>query len=191
MDVCPTQAFPAPQVLDARRCISYLTIEYKGSIDPQLRPLMGNRIFGCDDCQLICPWNRFASHSGETDFKPRHGLDDIDLAELFSWDEAQFLQKTEGSAIRRTGYEGWLRNLAIALGNSNGGSRITAALQARRSYPSPLVQEHVEWALARLQQRGTAVSPNNSTDDAQAASPPPAGPAYPILTHPRSRKLPD
>jgi epoxyqueuosine reductase len=177
LDVCPTQAFPAPHVLDARRCISYLTIEYRGSIDPQLRPLMGNRIFGCDDCQLICPWNRFASHSQETDFKPRHQLDDIDLVELFGWDEAQFLQKTEGSAIRRTGYEGWLRNLAIALGNSHGGPRVLAALQARLSYPSALVQEHVSWALNRLQQGPESVAGDH--------------PAHPILDHPRARKLPE
>ncbi len=177
MDVCPTQAFPAPHVLDARRCISYLTIEYKGSIDPQLRPLMGNRIFGCDDCQLICPWNRFARHSDETDFKPRHQLDDIELVELFAWDEAQFLQKTEGSAIRRTGYEGWLRNLAIALGNSCGGPRVLDALHARQTHPSELVREHVEWALTRLQQA-------TGTPTAVAVT-------HPILQHPRARKLPD
>lgn len=186
MDVCPTQAFPAPHVLDARRCISYLTIEYKGSIDPELRPLMGNRIFGCDDCQLICPWNRFASHSPETDFKPRHQLDDIELTELIGWDEAQFLRKTEGSAIRRTGYEGWLRNLAIALGNSNGGAQVIEALQARLAYPSPLVQEHVQWALAQLQLRADT----DTKDEAQGTRLQ-VHPAHPILDHPRARKLAD
>jgi epoxyqueuosine reductase len=186
MDVCPTQAFPAPHVLDARRCISYLTIEYKGSIAPELRPLMGNRIFGCDDCQLICPWNRFASHSPETDFKPRHQLDDIELTELIGWDEAQFLRKTEGSAIRRTGYEGWLRNLAIALGNSNGGAQVIEALQARLAYPSPLVQEHVQWALAQLQLRADT----DTKDEAQGTRLQ-VHPAHPILDHPRARKLAD
>ncbi|RAU17190.1 tRNA epoxyqueuosine(34) reductase QueG [Nitrincola tibetensis] len=160
LDICPTRAFPKPYVLDARRCISYLTIEYKGSIPIELRPLMGNRIFGCDDCQLVCPWNRFAKHSQETDFKPRHGLDDIELIELFEWDEATFLKRTEGSAIRRTGFEGWQRNIAIALGNSRGGPRILKALQERHPMASPLVQEHIEWALNELVSKTSKPEPS-------------------------------
>lgn len=151
LDICPTRAFPAPHVLDARRCISYLTIEYKGSIPLELRPLMGNRVFGCDDCQLVCPWNRFAKATAEPDFMPRHGLDNASLAELFLWGEEEFLQKTEGSAIRRAGYEGWLRNLAVGLGNAPATIPVLEALQARRLHPSALVREHVEWA---LQQHG-------------------------------------
>ena len=151
LDICPTRAFPAPHVLDARRCISYLTIEYKGSIPLELRPLMGNRVFGCDDCQLVCPWNRFAKATAEPDFMPRHGLDNASLAELFLWGEEEFLQKTEGSAIRRAGYEGWLRNLAVGLGNAPATIPVLEALQARRLHPNALVREHVEWA---LQQHG-------------------------------------
>lgn len=152
LDVCPTQAFPTPYTLDARRCISYLTIEFKGSIPLELRPLMGNRIFGCDDCQLICPWNRFAKHTEESDFKPRHQLDDVDLLTLFSWNEVTFLDKTQGSAIRRTGFIGWQRNIAVALGNSKGGQDIEAALEAsiNHSTTDPLVKEHALWALNRL-----------------------------------------
>lgn len=172
IDICPTQAFPEPGVLDARRCISYLTIEYRGSIPLELRPLMGNRIFGCDDCQLICPWNRFAKRSDEPDFQPRHRLDQADLLELFQWDEATFLKRTEGSAIRRTGYEGWQRNLAVALGNSGAGEAVMDALRQRRETSSTLVQEHIDWALARL---------------SQAAGPSP----LPILTHPGARRLPE
>lgn len=139
LDICPTQAFPRPGVLDARRCISYLTIEYAGSIPLELRPLMGNRIFGCDDCQLICPWNRFARYTDEADFKPRHALDDSDLLTLFAWDEETFLRNTEGSAIRRTGYRGWQRNLAVALGNSRGGTG--------RSRPcGPAVTAQMPWS---------------------------------------------
>ena len=149
LDVCPTDAFPAPFQLDARRCISYLTIEHKGSIDEALRPLMGNRVFGCDDCQLVCPWNKFARATGEDDFKARHGLDAADLADLFLWDEATFFARTAGSPIRRVGYERWLRNLAIGLGNAPTGRRVTAALQARRHHRSALVREHVHWALRR------------------------------------------
>lgn len=149
MDVCPTQAIVAPYQIDARRCISYLTIEYKGSIDPVLRPLMGNRIYGCDDCQLFCPWNKFAKHTKETDFKPRHGLKEADLITLFSWDENTFLQKTEGSAIRRAGYQNWLRNIAIALGNASTSPLIIQALQAKRNHPNEIVREHVVWALAQ------------------------------------------
>ena len=147
LEICPTQAFTGPFELDARRCISYLTIEHKGSIDPELRPMMGNRIFGCDDCQLVCPWNKFAQHTDEGDFSPRHNLDNADLVDLFLWDEATWLARTEGSAIRRIGYERWLRNLAIALGNAPRSERIIAALQARRRISSDLVVEHVNWAL--------------------------------------------
>ncbi len=149
LDICPTQAFVEAGVLDARRCISYLTIELKGSIPKELRPLMGNRVFGCDDCQLICPWNRFARFTQEPDFAPRHGLDSAQLAELFLWSEEEFLKRTEGSAIRRTGYEGWLRNLAVGLGNAPTSEAVVSALQQRADYPSALVREHVAWALAQ------------------------------------------
>ena len=149
LDICPTDAFTGPFELDARRCISYLTIEHSGSIDEELRPLMGNRIFGCDDCQLCCPWNKFARHTAEQDFQPRHGLDDIALAELMLWDEATYLRNTEGSALRRIGYERWLRNLAIALGNAATSSPVLEALRKRRGHASPMVREHVEWALAQ------------------------------------------
>ena len=147
LDICPTQAFVGPHVLDARRCISYLTIELKGSIPEELRPLMGNRVFGCDDCQLICPWNRFAHITEESDFVPRHGLDSAELARLFLWEEAEFLRNTEGSAIRRTGYEGWLRNLAVGLGNAPTSEAVVEALRQRQAHPSELIREHVAWAL--------------------------------------------
>ena len=147
MDVCPTQAIVAPYEVDARRCISYLTIEYKGAIPVELRKPMGNRVFGCDDCQLFCPWNKFAQPTREQDFKPRHGLDDAKLVELFNWTEKEFLQRTEGSALRRTGYACWLRNLAVGLGNAPTSPAIIAALQARSNHPSVLVREHVTWAL--------------------------------------------
>lgn len=150
LDICPTQAFPEPYVLDARRCISYLTIEHPGSIPEPLRAKMGNRIFGCDDCQLVCPWNRFAQHSSESDFHPRHQLDDIDLLTLWEWDEPTFLKRTEGSAIRRTGYQGWQRNLAVALGNSRGGQQVVEALRKRLDTCSELVREHIHWALDQL-----------------------------------------
>lgn len=153
LDVCPTNAFIGPFELDARRCISYLTIEHHGSIDPALRPLMGNRVFGCDDCQLCCPWNKFAQPTGEQDFQPRHNLQDSQLAELMLWDEATFEQNTLGSAIRRIGYERWLRNLAIALGNAPRSAAVMAALQQRKDHASPLVREHVEWALLQQQER--------------------------------------
>lgn len=149
LDLCPTNAFRGPHVLDARRCISYLTIELKGSIPEELRPLMGNRVFGCDDCQLVCPWNRFSKPGQEDDFQPRHGLDNSTLASLFLWDEATFLKRTEGSAIRRTGYESWLRNLAVGLGNAPTTVPVLEALRARQEHPSALVREHVRWALAR------------------------------------------
>ena len=149
LDICPTSAFVTANQLDATRCISYLTIESKKPIPAELRPLMGNRIFGCDDCQLVCPWNKFTSPTTEPDFSPRHSLDDSQLVELFRWSEQQFLTNTEGSAIRRAGYEGWLRNLAVALGNAESNSVVVAALVEKRNHESALVREHVEWALQR------------------------------------------
>ncbi|MFN3702646.1 tRNA epoxyqueuosine(34) reductase QueG [Thermomonas sp.] len=149
IDICPTRAITAPYRLDARRCISYLTIEHDGSIDEALRPLIGNRIFGCDDCQLVCPWNKFARRTDEPDFRARNGLDRATLAELFAWDEDEFLRRTEGSAIRRSGHERWLRNIAVALGNAPTTPEVLAALASRRDHPSPMVREHVAWALAR------------------------------------------
>jgi epoxyqueuosine reductase len=134
-------------VLDARRCISYLTIEHKGSIPVELRPLMGNRIYGCDDCQLVCPWNREAPHAALPDFNPRHGLDAASLVELFSWNEDTFLKRMEGSAIRRIGHERWLRNIAVALGNASATPEVRKALETRSHHPSELVREHVNWAL--------------------------------------------
>jgi epoxyqueuosine reductase len=147
--VCPTQAIVAPYQLDARRCISYLTIELKGSIPEALRPLIGNRVYGCDDCQLVCPWNRFAQVSKEADFAVRNGLDDASLVELFAWDEAKFAARLAGSAILRIGHERWLRNLAVGLGNARTSPETIAALRARADHPSALVREHVAWALAR------------------------------------------
>jgi epoxyqueuosine reductase len=149
IDVCPTRAIVAPYELDARRCISYLTIELRGSIPVEFREAIGNRIYGCDDCQLFCPWNKFAQPTTEKDFAPRHGLDDIELTELFGWSEAKWLERTAGSAIRRIGYECWLRNIAIALGNARSTPEIIQALQSRLDYDSELVVEHVRWALAR------------------------------------------
>jgi len=149
LDVCPTQAIVAPYELDARRCISYLTIELRGAIPEELRPLIGNRIYGCDDCQLVCPWNRFARATNEPDFAPRHGLDAPALLELFSWTEEEFLKYTEGSAIRRIGHECWLRNVAVALGNAPTSDAVVRALQARLDHDSELVREHVGWALGR------------------------------------------
>jgi epoxyqueuosine reductase len=144
---CPTGAIVGPQQLDARRCISYLTIELHGAIPTELRRMMGNRIYGCDDCQLVCPWNKFARAAAHPDFKTRHRLDASRLAELFSWSEAQFLERTEGSPIRRIGYERWLRNIAVALGNAPATAENVAALAARADDPSALVREHVAWAL--------------------------------------------
>jgi epoxyqueuosine reductase len=152
IDICPTQAIVAPYQLDARRCISYLTIELRESIPIELRPLMGNRIYGCDDCQLVCPWNRFAKTTAEKDFHPRHNLDSAQLIDLFNWTEAEFLKKTEGSAIRRIGYECWLRNIAVALGNASTEENIVSALQNKLHYPSELVREHVQWALEQHNQ---------------------------------------
>ncbi len=150
---CPTGAITAPYQLDARRCISYLTIELHGAIPVELRRLLGNRIYGCDDCQLVCPWNKFARAAAHPDFKVRHTLDNSRLAELFGWTEEEFLQRTEGSAIRRIGYERWLRNIAVALGNAPATQTNLAALDARREDPSALVREHVEWALAEQARR--------------------------------------
>ena len=149
LDICPTDAFVGPFELDARRCISYLTIEHAGPIDLELRPLIGNRVFGCDDCQLFCPWNKFSDASGEEDFRPRHALDDSDLVELFLWDEQTWMERTEGSAIRRIGFARWLRNLAVALGNAPSSAAVVSALESRRNHPSDLVREHVAWALER------------------------------------------
>jgi len=147
IDVCPTQAIRGPYSLDARRCISYLTIELKGPIPLELRPLIGNRVYGCDDCQLICPWNSFAQVSEEPDFSVRNGLDSASLVELFGWSEAEFGARMAGSAIRRIGYERWLRNLAVGMGNAAKSDAIVSALQARADHPSALVREHVAWAL--------------------------------------------
>lgn len=147
MQICPTQAIVAPYQVDARRCVSYLTIELQGSIPESLRPLIGNRIYGCDDCQLVCPWNRFAKLSAAADFNPRQQLDQQQLVTVFAWDEATFLQKTEGSAIRRIGYERWLRNIAVALGNAKPQPAIMASLHAKMSHASALVREHVQWAI--------------------------------------------
>ena len=149
IEICPTQAIIAPYKLDARRCISYLTIELKGSIPVELRPLMGNRIYGCDDCQLVCPWNSFAQTTVEPDFAVRHGLDDVSLVELFAWDEAGFKTKLADSAIYRIGHEQWLRNIAVALGNATPSKLVIAALRSRAEHSSALVREHVAWALAQ------------------------------------------
>ncbi len=149
IDICPTRAIVAPYTVDARRCISYLTIELKDSIPEDLRPLIGNRVYGCDDCQLVCPWNRFAQLTDEADFHVRHGLDDVTLVELFGWDEEDFRTKMAGSAIYRIGHEQWLRNIAVGLGNAPTTPDVIAALQKRANHPSPLVREHVAWALAR------------------------------------------
>ena len=153
LDICPTQAFVAPWVLDARKCISYLTIEFDGVIPEALRRAMGNRIYGCDDCQLVCPWNKFAAQTREPDFAPRHQLDSITLATCFGWDEATFLARTEGSAIRRIGYSQWRRNVAIALGNADTSDAVVQALQSAVDDPSAVVREHVLWALAQHTQR--------------------------------------
>lgn len=149
MPACPTGAIVAPYKLDARRCISYLTIELTGAIPVEFRRAIGNRIYGCDDCQLVCPWNKFARPSEEKDFAVRHGLDHSQLVDLFAWSEADFLEKTSGSAIRRIGHERWLRNIAVALGNAPSSSAVIAALKSRAEHPSTLVREHVSWALAQ------------------------------------------
>ena len=147
LDVCPTGAIVGPYELDARRCISYLTIELKGAIPHEFRKLIGNRIYGCDDCQIFCPWNKFAQRSEESDFTPRHGLDTSELTDLFGWSEETWLAKTEGSAIRRIGYQQWLRNIAVALGNAESSDEVVDALTARNNTGDELVNEHVHWAM--------------------------------------------
>jgi len=149
LDVCPTRAIVAPYELDARRCISYLTIEHRGPIPLEFRAAIGNRIFGCDDCQLVCPWNRYARLTREGGFAPRHGLDAAELVALFAWTEAEWAERTAGSALRRAGYLGWLRNIAVALGNAPTSARVVASLAARAAHPSALVREHVAWAIAQ------------------------------------------
>lgn len=153
IDVCPTQAILAPYELDARRCISYLTIELKGSIPVELRPLIGNRVYGCDDCQIVCPWNKFAQHASLPDFDVRNGLDQATMVELFAWEEDEFNRRLEGSPIRRIGHERWLRNIAVGLGNAatqlRGAPDIVDALRSRAAHPSEMVCEHVVWALAQ------------------------------------------
>ena len=157
INICPTQAITAPYQLDARRCISYLTIEHQGSIPEELRPLMGNRVYGCDDCQLVCPWNKFAQLSSVPDFLPRHGLEHADLLNLWSWSEEDFLSKHEGSPIRRIGYESWRRNLAVGMGNALRSSslddgvkeKITIGLKQVLPSASDMLKEHIEWALAQ------------------------------------------
>ncbi|MGK2915502.1 MAG: tRNA epoxyqueuosine(34) reductase QueG [Porticoccaceae bacterium] len=166
LKICPTDAFAEPYVLDARRCISYLTIEHKGSIPEEFRAAMGNRVFGCDDCQIICPWNRFAKATTEAAFRPRHNLDNSELATLFLWTEEEFLANTEGSPIRRIGHERWLRNLAVGLGNAPTVAAVVNALAARQQHPSELVREHVLWALNRHRgqqraARGGSAKPEN------------------------------
>ena len=158
IEVCPTQAIIAPYTLDARRCISYLTIESKDSIPLELRPLIGNRIFGCDDCQLFCPWNRYAQSTEVADFAVRHNLDNTTLLELWAWDETTFAARTKGSALRRISFEQWQRNLAVALGNAPADARIERALAERLTNCCPLVREHIEWALSRHATGGTRVS---------------------------------
>ena len=151
IDVCPTKAIVAPYSLDARRCISYLTIENKGAIPVEFRKDIGNRIYGCDDCQLFCPWNKFAKPTAEKDFAPRHGLDSAQLTELFTWSEDTWLEKTEGSAIRRIGFERWLRNIAVALGNAKTSPEVVSALSSRANTDSAMIAEHVQWALKQHQ----------------------------------------
>jgi epoxyqueuosine reductase len=162
IDICPTRAIVAPWQLDARRCISYLTIELPGSIPEEFRVAIGNRIYGCDDCQLVCPWNKFAKVSVEADFEVRHRLDDIGLVELFGWSEEEFLERTAGNPIRRIGHERWLRNIAVALGNTQGDAENTAevleALRSRLDHASEIVREHVAWALARHDRDNAIVS---------------------------------
>lgn len=153
IDACPTGAITGPYELDARLCISYLTIELRGSIPEKLRPLVGNRVYGCDDCQLVCPWNKFARKTAQGDFSPRNDLDSPDLVWLFSWSEEEFYRRTEGSAIRRIGYECWLRNVAVALGNAETSDEVIRTLRSRENHPSALVREHVHWALTRHETR--------------------------------------
>ena len=153
IDICPTQAITGPYQLDARRCISYLTIEHKSAIPEEMRPLIGNRVYGCDDCQIVCPWNGFAQPATEKDFEVRNGLDDATLVQLFGWSEQDFDERLRGSPIRRIGYERWLRNLAVGLGNAPTSPAVLAALRARADHPSALVREHVQWAMSRHETR--------------------------------------
>lgn len=164
IDVCPTKAIVAPYELDARRCISYLTIELKESIPVEFRKAIGNRIYGCDDCQLFCPWNKFAEPTAEGDFAPRHALDCEDLSELFSWSEVEWLQKTEGSAIRRIGYERWLRNIAVALGNADTTPSVIAALRSKSAGVSEMVTEHVDWALEQHENKSATHASGRTSD---------------------------
>jgi epoxyqueuosine reductase len=163
MPACPTGAIVAPYRLDARRCISYLTIELEGSIPEPLRAAIGNRIYGCDDCQLVCPWNKFARAAAHPDFRVRHGLDAARLAELFEWSPEQFDQRMRGSAIYRIGYERWLRNIAVALGNARSSPAVLEALEARREHASPVVREHVHWALEAHRLRGASATAAQSS----------------------------
>lgn len=156
VDICPTQAIVAPYTVDARRCISYLTIELQGSIPEELRPLMGNHIYGCDDCQQTCPWNRFASLTAEQDFMARYDLDTRSLIDIFQWDEETFLQKTEGSAIRRIGYSSWIRNIAIALGNAPRDKEVIRVLKQKEHHDDAIISEHVVWAIKQQQARPAA-----------------------------------
>ena len=167
LSACPTGALPAPYQIDARRCISYLTIELDGVIPEPLRALIGNRIYGCDDCQLVCPWNRYARLSAEPDFRARHGLDSASLIALFAWTEAEFLARTEGSAIRRIGHRRWLRNLAVALGNAPPSEDARAALSARLDDADEVLREHVRWALARQTAPQPAPAPPSALDYAE------------------------
>jgi len=177
IDICPTKAIVAPYRLDARRCISYLTIEHEGSIPVELRPLIGNRIYGCDDCQLVCPWNKFAQRSTLADFDPRQGIGNAELLQMWAWSEADFLRKTLGSAIRRIGFVRWQRNLAVALGNalrvakdSNARERIESALAMQLDAADEVVREHVVWAIAqRAQAPGDALSPESAAPPTTAA----------------------
>lgn len=162
IDICPTQAIIGPYQVDARRCISYLTIELKDSIPEPLRPLIGNRIYGCDDCQLVCPWNKYAKITQENDFHVRNGLDEVSLIELFGWDQATFEAKLAGSAIRRIGHTQWLRNIAVGLGNAPYSAEIVSALQARSDDPSDMVREHVQWALQQQDQKRTAIQESST-----------------------------
>lgn len=157
LDLCPTDAFVAPHILDARKCISYLTIEYDGIIDESLRPLMGNRIYGCDDCQMVCPWNKFTQESNEQDFSPRHQLDDIALIELFHWTESEFLKNTEGSPIRRAGYQKWQRNIAIALGNAPSNPDTIQVLKEKLHQASEMVAIHIKWAIQQQEQKAKRI----------------------------------
>lgn len=157
IDICPTQAIIAPYKLDAAKCISYLTIENKNAIPTEYRKAIGNRVFGCDDCQLVCPWNKYAQATAEDDFQPRHKLDNSKLLTLFAWDEKTFLKNTEGSAIRRTGYQGWLRNLAIALGNAPYNEQVITALEHKRINANAMVAEHIDWAITQQHEKSQLV----------------------------------